>query len=178
MGNYRSGRWRNYEKRTTVEDCPDILDIRTWTRKNILQPGIHRSYTLTSFWAAHDTMSMTVEVNTLNMIAPWMQVFYRSCDTQGLITYRISLQITSPYFGGLRWWFTCPVSANDIPCQKRVVILYRPSGARYFACRTCHQLTYTSCQQSHTNNQKLDRWFSQLMAHDYARLLRRLSHTP
>jgi hypothetical protein len=177
MGNYRSGRWRNYEKRMTVVDCSDILDIRTWTRKNILQPGIHRSYTLTSLWAAHDTTSMTIELNTLNLAFPWIRVFY-FLDTHELITYRIFLQTTIPYFGGLRWWFTCPVSVNDIPCNRRVAILYLPSGARYFACRRCHDLTYTSCQQSYTNHQKLDRWFSQLMAQDHARHLRRLSNAP
>jgi hypothetical protein len=158
MGNYRSGRWRNYEKKTTVEDCPDILDISTWTRKNLLQLGIHQSYTLTPLWAAQDT-SITVELNTLNLAFPWIRVFYYALNTQKLITYRISLQVTSPYFGGLRWWFTCPVSVNDMPCQKRVAILYRPVGAQYFACRLCHDLTYTSCQESHRYD-KVYQWLA------------------
>jgi hypothetical protein len=27
--------------------------------------------------------------------------------------------------------------------------LYLPPRARYFGCRHCHDLTYTSCQESH-----------------------------
>lgn len=161
MGNYRSGRWRDYEKKITVENCSDVLDIRLWTRKNLLQPGTHRSHTITPSWAAQDTTSMTIEVNTLDMTFPWIRVFYFSHDPHELITYRIFLQTTAPYFGGLRWWFTCPVSANDIPCQRRVSRLYRPSGARYYACRACHQLTYTSCQVSH----KYDKVYQWLATH-------------
>ena len=38
--------------------------------------------------------------------------------------------------GGTRFWFNCPA------CGRRVGILFLPRGQKYFACRTCHQLTY------------------------------------
>lgn len=41
---------------------------------------------------------------------------------------------------GLRTWFNCP------SCNKRTAKLYIVSG--YFACRKCHDLTYTTCQKS------------------------------
>jgi hypothetical protein len=33
-------------------------------------------------------------------------------------------------------------------CGRRVGKLYLPPGGRYYGCRQCHDLTYTSCQQS------------------------------
>ncbi len=34
------------------------------------------------------------------------------------------------------------------PCGRRVGKLYLPSGGRYYGCRHCYRLTYTSCQES------------------------------
>jgi hypothetical protein len=36
---------------------------------------------------------------------------------------------------------------NGRPCQRRVGKLYLPPGGRYYGCRHCHALTYTSCQE-------------------------------
>ena len=55
----------------------------------------------------------------------------------------IPLQNTRPHIGGLRFWFTCP------NCNRRVRTLHCPHGAQYFRCRTCYDLTYQSCQDSH-----------------------------
>lgn len=42
--------------------------------------------------------------------------------------------------GGSRWWFTCPFQNNL--AEK----LFLPPGAKYFASRKAHSLTYKSCQ--------------------------------
>jgi hypothetical protein len=47
------------------------------------------------------------------------------------------------------WWFRCPLVVAGVPCRGRCRKLYLPPGARYFGCRRCHQLTYTSCRESH-----------------------------
>jgi len=52
-------------------------------------------------------------------------------------------------FGGYRWWFRCPLVVNGVPCLRRCGKLYLPPGGRYFGCRRCHNLTYTSCNESH-----------------------------
>jgi hypothetical protein len=49
---------------------------------------------------------------------------------------------------GLRWWFVCPLIGQGRTCARRVGKLYLPPGSRYFGCRHCHELTYTSCQES------------------------------
>jgi hypothetical protein len=55
---------------------------------------------------------------------------------------------TVPRFGGLRWWFVCPLAVNGRDCGRRVGKLYLPDGARYFGCRRCHDLVYRSSQQA------------------------------
>ena len=59
----------------------------------------------------------------------------------------VELVSTSPHYGGLRWWFICPVTVGGRACQRRVRKLYLPPGGRSFACRRCCQLSYTSQRQ-------------------------------
>jgi hypothetical protein len=53
-----------------------------------------------------------------------------------------------------------PLIVNGRSCGRRVGKRYLPPGARYFGCRRCHDLTYTSCQESH----RYDRLFKSLAA--------------
>jgi hypothetical protein len=66
------------------------------------------------------------------------------------VDYRVDLAATRPRFGGQRWWFVCPLGEKDKPCERRAGKLYLPPGARYFGCRRCHNLTYTSSQECHS----------------------------
>jgi hypothetical protein len=59
--------------------------------------------------------------------------------------YQVGLVMTRPHFGGCRWWFLCPLIVNGRPCNRRVAKLYL--RGKYFGCRQCHDLTYTSSQQ-------------------------------
>jgi len=61
----------------------------------------------------------------------------------------VPIQTTAPPFGGRRYWFTCPLVLNGRSCQRRVGMLFLPPGGNYFGCRHCHDLTYTSCRESH-----------------------------
>jgi hypothetical protein len=65
------------------------------------------------------------------------------------LDYIIPLTSTRPNFGGRRWWFVCPLVIRGRDCGRRVGKLYLPLGARYFGCRTCYNLTYRSCKDSH-----------------------------
>jgi hypothetical protein len=51
---------------------------------------------------------------------------------------------------GRRWVFECPV------CHRRADCLYCPPSARWFWCRKCHDLAYTSAQTAHS----LDRGYA------------------
>ena len=57
--------------------------------------------------------------------------------------YTVRVETTSPYFGGMRFWFRCP------RCQARRRALYVVPVSLLFACRACLGLTYPS--------QRLDR---------------------
>lgn len=61
-------------------------------------------------------------------------------DEEKFMDYIVFLTWTNCNYGGRRPWFLCP------KCNRRVAKVY----LRYniFLCRHCHDLTYTSCQES------------------------------
>ena len=52
-------------------------------------------------------------------------------------------------FGGLRWWFLCPLVGDNGLCGRLAVKLYLPPGpdAVWFGCRHCYGLSYRSRQR-------------------------------
>lgn len=58
------------------------------------------------------------------------------------LDYKIPLTTTPCYFGGKRYWFTCPWYVSHIYCGRRVGVLYL--SGKYFACRHCNDLSYSS----------------------------------
>jgi hypothetical protein len=79
-------------------------------------------------------------------LEPWLHLSCTVLATGEQIEGRNQLVTTSLHSGGLRWWFLCPLITTGQACQARVKKLYLQPGARYFGCRTCYDLTYTSCQ--------------------------------
>lgn len=67
--------------------------------------------------------------------------------------YTAQLVSTPCNYGGVRWWFICPLIKSGIVCQRRVGVLYL--GSAYFGCRNCFELVYQSSKDSH----KMDRFF-------------------
>lgn len=61
---------------------------------------------------------------------------------------KVPLTITPCKFGGVRYWFCCPAEKDGNECKKRVGVLYKTPFSDYFACRSCHQLTYASSKLS------------------------------
>ncbi len=54
----------------------------------------------------------------------------------------VTLQKTDCFFGGYRYWFTCPFLKEEKTCGRRVRILYWFNG--YWGCRHCFNLVYRS----------------------------------
>ena len=79
------------------------------------------------------------------------------------------LQTTPAQFGGQRWWFTCPLIVDGMACNRRAGKLFLPPGAKYFGCRTCHGLTYRSCQEAHQTErlfariEVMERWLAAII---------------
>ncbi len=92
-------------------------------------------------------------MNTADLSCPAVQLSYswvRSGRQEPeYAAYEVQLTTTPQRFGGVRWWFLCPLLVFGRPCDRRVGKLYLPGDGRYFGCRQCHELTYTSCQESH-----------------------------
>src|SRR5262249_13398702 len=103
-------------------------------------------------WAYRDGRenSISYEVNTLDPARPFVRLSYTltHADTKEResLAYRVELTTTRPRFGGVRWWFVCPLVVRACPCERRVGKLYLPPGGRYFGCRHCYDLTYHSTQ--------------------------------
>lgn len=140
MGGPGSGTWYRWEsKKATVEESAavSIRDFRgrlhdgaagtiTWTWTD----GKESSVGYSIFW---DNGGLTI---TLQYCRP---------DIDN-IRIPIRLQTMPTQFGGQRWWFTCPLTADGVVCNRRAGKLYLPPGAQYFGCRKCHDLTYRVCQ--------------------------------
>ena len=131
-------------KANTVEDCL-ILDLAKLARDGLLldSPGSGSLW-----WTNTRTGKQTASLGyrrERTTTGGWMfHLLYtagREHDRQD-IDEPIPLLATRPHFGGVRWWFICPLVVAGNPCQRRVGKLYLPPGARYFGCRHCHGLSY------------------------------------
>jgi hypothetical protein len=153
MGGCGSGRWAVHGRKDTVEDCR-ALDANRWMREGILRQDIVRS----GMWrwlhagTGERTASIGYQVDTTDEAAPWVRLHYSVNGTP--LDYRIRLQTTRPRYGGVRWWFTCPLVVNGQSCHRRVGKLYLPPARRCFGCRQCHQLTHRSAQE---HDKRVDR---------------------
>ena len=160
MGGYGSGRWGSHAKKTTVEECL-ILNVAKLARDGMLG----RSAAAGSLWWTNTaTGERTASAGYRRELAGDAVVFRllytvtRPDGSRQDVDEPIRLQTSRLPVGGERWWFTCPLVVDGRPCGRRVGNLYLPPCARYFGCRHCHDLTYTSSQESH----KYDRLFAGL----------------
>ena len=152
MGGSGSGSWKTLDKKTTVEECGSIDALR-WQRVGILQPSVS-NYSGRWRWFDPDTKE---EYGSIGYQSDCDKTFgsvrlsYTVTREEGKVPldYRVRLTTTTTPWGKLRWWFICPLVADGRPCGRRVRKLYMPGGGRYFGCRHCYDLTYTSCQESH-----------------------------
>jgi hypothetical protein len=139
--------WREPTK-ATVEECLQ-LDANRWAREGIVKAGECRSGRWRWEYAGGGWFSVGYEADTRDPATAFVRLAYSwlwtSTQQVESATYEVRLTATRPHFGGVRWWFLCPLSR----CARRVGKLYLPPSGRYFGCRHCHGLTYTSCQESH-----------------------------
>jgi hypothetical protein len=145
MGGPGSGRWDWHTKAHTVEACL-TLDANRLTRFGVFNTGAYQAGKLTWAGGKKGENGIGYEACTPDGADPWLRLRYTFAATGAGEDYRVRLTTTQPRFGGRRWWFVCPLILADRPCERRVGKLYLPPGGRYFGCRRCYRLTYTSCQ--------------------------------
>jgi hypothetical protein len=155
MGGFGSGNWRRIDTKSTVEESFVVSVGDFHRRRRSLSSG-----TLTWTWGIDNESSIGF-VSDWSNGRPVYTLHYRWDDCED-IQIPVLLQTTPTQFGGERWWFCCPI--NGVGCSRRVGKLYLPPGERYFGCRTCHRLTYLSCQAAHRDERlfasvgRIDRW--------------------
>lgn len=154
MGGNGSGNWYRSDTRRTVESCQRFTPAQ-------LRPALTRvlrddmaSVTTVLNWVVtggqEGSVLASVERQPDQQLALRLRYTTTFQDRTVDHNYLISMVATPsnlPGNEGRRWWFVCPLAANGVACTRRVHTLYL-RGA-WFGCRTCHGLTYTSCNESH-----------------------------
>ena len=149
MGGVGSGGWYRWRTKGIVEDCL-MLDVNKLVRDGLIVRQ-HTSGML--HWRNTRTGEQTASAGY--RLEPFGDdgLVFRLLYTVTVGGEKqeadepIILQTTRPHFGGIRWWFTCPLVMNGHPCNRRVGKLYAPPSGIYFGCRHCYDLAYDSQRQ-------------------------------
>ena len=140
-----------FNPKTTVEQATQLSIFKL--KEFGLLDGFHVStLTWTHKPSGHqNSIGITVDVEEAE---PYVKVNYtttdRSTGEKMNYDYKISLTTTPCHFGGVRYWFICPLSNNGVYCGRKVGTLYLASGGKYFGCRHCYDLSYESRNETRT----------------------------
>ncbi len=143
------GRW-SYSNRWTVEDCKTIT-TKFLNEHKYFNGGVRWG---SMSWSRNGekTGSISFSVSTIQG-EEYIHFKYtqtnRDTKEKTELDYKVQLTWTPCYFGGRRWWFICPLIVNGRECNRKVGVLYLGNG-KYFGCRHCYNLTYTSSKESHS----------------------------
>ena len=85
--------------------------------------------------------TIAYEANLINPAEAWVRLSHTGARTPGAQTddeYEVGLETTRPHYGGIRWWFVCPLS------DRLARVLYLPRSGTLFASRQELGLAYRS----------------------------------
>jgi hypothetical protein len=142
MGGYGSG--QRWSKKGVVEGryCLDTADLKRW---QLLAPGATER--AGSFRWGRDQAGASVSYRlAIRGDVGTLRLLYSMKSANADLDYSVRLVTTPCHLGGVRWWFVCPLARDGVVCGRRVRKLYL--SGRYFGCRRCHNLAYTSSQES------------------------------
>lgn len=143
MGGPGSGRWIRHDRKMTVEECAclDVKALVDLASRSCLTRGV------LSWRDNNDPReSVNFAVDPVGRDFAFLRLSFIHGNRRRL-QGGICLECRPQPIGGSRWWFRCPLIVDGSSCNRVVTKLYL-RGCR-FACRHCHDLTYTSSQQSH-----------------------------
>ena len=136
-----------FDKKDTVEDCRSV-SISFLRKHGYFDEPCCMSGTIS--WknsCGEETSSIGIVVSTLdgeNNIRFHYTTTKRDTGEKTKYDYKVQLTTTPCNFGGVRYWFICPLSKNGVYCGRRVAKLYCVPGANYYGCRHCYNLSYES----------------------------------
>jgi hypothetical protein len=146
VGGIGSGTWVRQGTKTLVEEGL-TLDLNKLIKDGALQPGQSVCGTLT--WTRSRTgekfASIGYEADLTDPTSGSMHLHYNANGNP--VDYQVSLTTTRPHFGGIRWWFVCPVTGV------RAFKLLLPSGNDQFASRQAFVFAYRSQNETRRDRQ-------------------------
>jgi len=139
---------RAWSDRELIEDCKSISTF------SLNQSGVFSGHVVATVewrrrWYAQ-AQSMEVEaiatsdVEHAGSVRIRYEISRRLTGKRELFDYNVELEASPCNFGGIRYWFVCPVLHDGAPCGERVAKLYLPPNRKHFGCRHCYNLTYRS----------------------------------
>jgi hypothetical protein len=134
-----------WSKKDTVEDCTKLSIVKL-KEFGLLEGFCHTTLTWTRSLSGHkSSIGIVVDV----MDEPYYvklnyTITARDSGEKTDYDYKIGLTTTPCHFGGVRYWFICPLSRNGMPCGRRIGTLFLSSGSKCFDCRHCYDLSYES----------------------------------
>lgn len=146
MGGFGSG--ERQIKKTTVESCLN-LDAGRFSKQVAIRPGLYSTAELTWTNSRKErilSVRYWLEPKAEDRAVLHITSRLEADGTETTLIEPILLVGTRPNFGGVRWWFVCPLVKDGVTCNRRVKKLFLPQGGQYFGCRACHDLTYESAQ--------------------------------
>jgi hypothetical protein len=121
-----------------IRNCPGVSLFQKITRVASGVPSAIRAAREVSEPSGRNFVRYRVD--TWESAHPRVQLTYDRYAEH--LDYPVFLETSLSQFGGLRWWFQCPL------CRRRVQKLFLPPRASRFACRHCHNLSYATRNQS------------------------------
>lgn len=140
MGNIGSTRWKEHSRKICAEECLHF-DIMSLKRAGILcESSVERLMVLRESYSKEIAASIRYVCRQVDE----EQTLILAYANQGhFVQIPITITHETKHWGGSVPIFLCPL------CGRRARKLYIPPGALRFACRSCHDLTYRSCQTAH-----------------------------
>jgi len=132
-----------WDKKDTIEDCTQLSIFK------LKEFGLLKEWSATTLTWTRRLSGKKSSIGAIIDVTdePYIKVNYTITDRDGNKTdydYKITLTTTPCNFGGVRYWFICPLSVNGNFCGRRVGTLYLGPGGKYFGCRHCYNLSYES----------------------------------
>ncbi len=138
-----------WNKKNTVEDCRSVSIA--FLKKHGYFCGYKLGWINWTNNVGEKTASIGISVSTWDG-DDYVRFQYTSTDRRtGEKTeydYEVKLTTTPCNYGGVRYWFICPLSRDGVVCGRRVSKLYLAPGSNCFGCRHCYNLSYESRNES------------------------------
>ena len=136
-----------FDKKDTVEDCRSVSISFLKKHGYFDEPCCMSGAISWTNYLGEEASSIGIMVSTLdgdNYVRFQYTSTRRDTGEKTKYDYKVQLTPTPCNFGGVRYWFICPLSRNGVYCGRRVARLYCAPGAKYYGCRHCYDLSYES----------------------------------